>query len=222
MISLYDVQQTAEQAAAYHHLHFQSVDKTEYNTVFFTFAAFTGLEKEPVLPREVRTDTRLTDAARDLLEEEYREAHSLWYDAGYVRALAALRPTATRAWSDSLQARTRMDESFAALATTADTHWHAAVSALVTAQDQALEAARAWDEQAAAIVAVNEKFLGNHIPRHEAYARAGLDPTGWVIGYAGDYPDYRGTPLVRQTAAAIKEQRDHLQTVALLAGRAAA
>ncbi|MDK0524847.1 hypothetical protein [Streptomyces sp. ML-6] len=218
MISLYDVTKLAEQAAAYHHPHFQGVAKTEYNSVSFTFAAFTGLEKEPVLPREVRTDSRLSDAACDLLEEEYREARNLWYDAGYVRALTNLRPAATQAWGTFDQARTQLDEAFAALATTDDTHWHAAVSRLVTAQDQALKAARAWDEQAAALVEVNEKFLYSDLSRRDAYARAGLDTTGWVIGDSYDYRGYGERPLVRQMSAVITQQREHLQTVASLTG----
>ncbi|MFD8853608.1 hypothetical protein [Streptomyces sp. NPDC059604] len=218
MISLYDVTQLAEQAAAYHHPHFQGVAKTEYNSVAFAFAAFTGLEKEPVLPREVQTDSRLTSAACDLLEEEYREARSLWYDARYVRALTDLRPAATQAWGTFDQARTQLDEAFAALATTDDTHWHAAVSRLVTAQDQALKAARAWDERAIEIVRVDEKFLGGDLSGRDAYARAGLDTTGWVIGDSYNYRGYDGGPLVRQMSAVITQQREHLQTVASLTG----
>ncbi|MFJ2883392.1 hypothetical protein [Streptomyces sp. NPDC087272] len=221
MISLYDVKKLAEQAAAYHHPQFRGVSKDEYNNVTFDFVLFTGTEREPVLTREAWSDDGLPAAARSLLEEEYREAHTLWYDAAYVHALGVLRHTVTPAWGDYLQARTRMDKAFAALATTADTHWHAAVSRLVTAQDQALEAAQVWDEQAARVAAVHERFRASYIPRDEAYARAGLDPTGWVIGYASDYPDYRGTPLVRQTTTAIKQQREHLQTVASLTVRSA-
>ncbi|MFF9593854.1 hypothetical protein ACF1FX_32500 [Streptomyces sp. NPDC014646] len=218
MISLYYVTKLAEQAAAYHHPHFRGVTKTEYNTIRFDFAEFTGAETDPDLPRKAWDDPQVTAAARDLLEEEYREAHNLWYDAAYVRALTALRPAATQAWGTFDQARTQLDEVFAALATTDDTHWHAAVSRLVTAQDQALDAARAWDEQAAALVEVNERFLYSDLPRRDAYARAGLDTTGWVIGDSYNYRGYGERPLVRQMSAVITQQREHLQTVASLTG----
>ncbi|MEV8455526.1 hypothetical protein AB0467_28460 [Streptomyces sp. NPDC052095] len=216
MTSHDDIQQLAQQLTDHHHPHFQGVTTNPHGTLSFSFAKFTGAEPEPDLPREVWKDTRLPQEALRLLEDEFAEARSLWRDAAYVRALTALRPEATSAWGDYVQARECMNEAFAALDTTADTHWRAAVSVLVAAQERALAAARAWDWQAAGLAAVDEKYLYSSISPAEAYARAGLDTTGWVLESASAYAGYGDSPLMERVNGVVERQRDHVQKVASL------
>ncbi|MER5747135.1 hypothetical protein ABT097_28185 [Streptomyces sp. NPDC002225] len=217
MTSHDDIQQLAQQLADHHHPHFQGVTTNSYGRLAFTFATFTGAEPEPDLPREVWEDSRLTQEALRLLEKEFIEARSLWLDAAYVRALSALRPEMVPVWGEYVQARESMNKAFAALDTTADTHWRAAVSTLVAAQERALAAARAWDWQAAALAAVDEKYLyGSSISPAEAHARAGLDTTGWVVESASAYAGYGDSPLMERVNGVVERQRDHVQKVAAL------
>lgn len=210
------IQQLAQQLADHHHPHFQGVTTNPHGVLTFTFATFTGAEPEPDLPREVWKDSRLTQEALRLLEDEVAEARSLWRDAAYVRALTALRPEVTPAWGDYVQARESMDSAFTALDTTADTHWRAAVSTLVAAQERALAAARAWDWQAAELAAVDAKYLYSSIAPAEAYARAGLDTTGWVVESASSYSGYGDSPLMERVNGVVERQRDHVKKVAAL------
>lgn len=217
MISLVDIEQVVQQTAAYHHPHFQSAEKNQHNTVRLSFRPFTGEEDEPRRPAASWRDETLSRAAKDLLEEEYSMARALWRDARYVRALKRAAVGADAVWAAAGQARREMDEAFAALDRTQSGHWHAAVSTLITRQNNAMDAAKAWDEQGRRIAGVHHDYVSTDLSPAQAYERAGVDSSGWLIG---DYYDYerRSTPLIRKLTEEIDRQRVHVRTVAFLTG----
>lgn len=216
MISLAGIGTLAQQAAVYHHPHYRGAVRSEFNRVIFDFTPFTGAEDVPTLPHVMWDDDSLPQDARNLLIAEYDEARSLWRNARYVLDLKSATDGGTVLWGGYLQAREQMDEVFAALDTTPDTGWRSTVSRLVTAQEKAVKAANAWDEMAERIAVVHEEFLYSDLPQREAYRLAGIDATGWYIGYASDYHSCSPTPLVRKVTMAIEEQREHLRKVASL------
>ncbi|WP_062010289.1 hypothetical protein [Streptomyces hygroscopicus] len=217
MISLIDIEQAVQQAAPYHHPHFQGAEKNQYNTVRLTFREFTGEEDMPNRPAESRRDETLSRTARELLEEEYDMARALWRDARYVRDLKRVAAGAGTVWDAVEQARREMGEAFAALDRTESSRWHAAVSTLITTQNRALTAAKAWDERARRIAGIHYNHMSSELSRAQAYERAGVDGSGWLVG---DYYDYerRVTPLVQELTKEIDRQRVHVRTVAHLTG----
>jgi hypothetical protein len=222
-ISLTDLDKTVEQGNPHHHPHLIKVTKNQFGSIAFEFKPFTGTEPEPERPRAMWTDD-MPEAARDLLQDEYEAAYNLWNDARYVRTLKTVtaKLSASAKWGDYAQARTAMDQAFAALDTTPNTEWNAAVSRLVAAQETAREAADAWDGIAKQIAAVHHDHGGSWLTWADAYKQAGIDATGWDVqdhyAYTSTYSSR--TPLVEKLQVAIDEQRDHLSTVASLIGTA--
>ncbi|MGW1364564.1 hypothetical protein ACWCQP_45065 [Streptomyces chartreusis] len=220
LISLADMEQTVRETARYNHSHLQGATRNDFNRVILSFKPFTGMEEEPTQPSESRRDGSLSDNARKLLSEQYEEANSLWREARYVRDLKDAIQGASTVWALYLTARTRMEDLYAALGKTPDSHWRSTVSNLVAAQRALEEAAKKWDERAARIAAVHGQHLSSDLSRATAYERAGAVVTGWVIGSVSDYdyPVPNGTPLVKKVTEIITAQRDHLQQVAALTG----
>ncbi|MFC9429277.1 hypothetical protein [Streptomyces sp. NPDC056987] len=208
----------ANQAKKYHHPHYTGVTHGRFGGLQFTFREFTGTEADPAMPDEVWSSTALSGAARALLETEYQYARTLHRDAKYTRDLKAAADGAAPLWTACTRARTAMDDAYDALSTTPDTHWRAAVSKLIFAQDRAAAAAQTWDAKAATIAAVHEAHVYSDLSRDAAYARAGLADVDWHVGYQSDYEGYGTSPVVRRTAVTIAEQRAHLKTIASLTG----
>jgi hypothetical protein len=221
MISLADVEKIAQQAAKYHHPHYQGVTKNEYNRVLFTFKPFTGAEEEPSQSRTAWSDDSLPRAAHDFLDSEYEAARDLWREAKYIRELKAAAQGASALWGDYTQARQDMDAIFASLDNTPDNHWRATVSKLIAAQDKALATAEEWDDKAEDIATCHSDNMYSDLGWREAYQRAGIDGTDWVIGDKYDYGrSYYGkqSPVVRDVNEAIEKQREHLRKIASLTG----
>ncbi|MDT0377284.1 hypothetical protein RM572_00645 [Streptomyces sp. DSM 42041] len=215
-----DVEQTAEQAAKYHHAHYQGTGRNRYGRVVFAFAPFTGNEEEPIRPRDSYRDDDLPDAARDLLTAEYDAARRLWWSARYVRDLKTATTEAPALWDAYQRAQQHMTDLRRTLDTTPDTYWTSTVSQLVDAQDKALDAARDWDDLARGIARVHDDYVYSDLAQHEAYERAGVETDGWVVGCTYDYDAYCGAPLTRIVREAVQKQRTHVQQVSQLTTRA--
>ncbi|GAA2811536.1 hypothetical protein GCM10010441_40290 [Kitasatospora paracochleata] len=219
-ISQIDVAQLASELTGWHHPHFVSITKTDDTNVQWTFKPFTGSEAEPIVPTAFWRDDTLSEAARNTLEFEYEVARRLWRDARYIRDIKEAAAGAASCWDRYTQARNEMDALFTAMDTTADTHWRATVSKLLTAQEKTLAAAAAWDHKAKPIAYVHGTYGRTELTRREVYERAGIDPTdatAWVIGDDSDY-DARWDlkPLQKLVHDAVEAQREHLRKVAEL------
>ncbi|MFH8698989.1 hypothetical protein [Streptomyces chartreusis] len=217
------VEEAAQQTAAYNHPHFESAAGSDFHSIVWKFKPFTGMEEEPAQPPESWRDDGFSEVARQWLTAQYHEARILWGQARYVRDLKAAAEGAGAVWADSLRARARAEDLFAALGRTADSHWRSAVMNLVVAQNGARRAAERWDERAAQIAAVHGRYVFCDLSRGEAYEQADVIAAGWVIGCACDYQPRPGrdTPLVMKVAEVINAQRDHLQQAAALVGDSA-
>ena len=165
-------------------------------------------------------DQSLPRAARELLDAEYRAAYGLWRDVRYIRKLQAAVKGADARWATYTTARAAMDSAFSALATTPDTHWRAALSALVTAQEAATTAGAAWDDTAAVIAEVHSEFLHSDLGPMQAYRLAVLGAPDWAgsVEDSYDYVStsrlYGNTPLARAVELVVTGQREHVKRIA--------
>ncbi|MFI6055735.1 hypothetical protein ACIBCO_37335 [Streptomyces violascens] len=217
-ISLTDLDKAFEQGKPHHHPHLLKVTKNECNRLSFEFREFTGAEGRPERP-EASWDGTLPRPVGDLLTAEYAAAYALWNDAAYVRTLKSVVTDQTGAsaqWTAYTTARAALDDVYASLNTTPDTHWRATLSRLIIAQDAALEAATVWDRTARLIARVHCDYCDSSLGWRQAYERAGIDATDWLVR---DIEDYDGTGYrARRVQETITDQRRHLKTIASLAG----
>ncbi|GAA1552770.1 hypothetical protein [Streptomyces globosus] len=211
------IEQATREAIAYHHPHFTGASTDRFNRLVLHFRPFTGAEEAPSRPIGIRRDEKLTAHARAFVDAEYDEAARLWFDAGYITALKRATDGATTLWDTYTKDRATMDRLFASMGSTPESHWRAAVSQLVAAQDKALNAAISWDQKALSIAIVHASFLQSDLTRAEAYKAASADASKWVVESHYEY-DFEGGPLARAVQRQIDAQREHLRRVASLAG----
>lgn len=209
---------TTPALAEFHHANLTAIDRVDRGPdtgmPVFRFRDFTGAEEEPYIwGTGYDAHPGLAAADRALLEAEYRQAHRLWAAARYCSQALHLIREAAPYWQRYAAAWQAMETARRALHHISDGMWHAAVLQLTEAQDAALEAARAWDDGAAARLA-RLPGGGDWPDLADAAAVAGIDVTGWHIATPSDYEPKswrRESPLAERILKEIDRQRDMVQ-----------
>ncbi|OSZ59295.1 hypothetical protein OQI_17190 [Streptomyces pharetrae CZA14] len=210
----------------------RKIEPTPYGRVTFTFAPFTGCEKEPAKPDSYYDDPRLAcvpesqDAAehrirtvaRSVLDDLYEQARQQWKDVAYVADLRKVVRDAPDRWRAYEREAKALEAAYAYLRTPqAATEWPAAISRLVDAQDRTRAAAVAFDERARDIAHVHDQHLYADLSQDEALARAGYpEARDWHIG--DGFGGYFRDGLVGKVDGLIQEQEQHLAKVGRLSG----
>ncbi|MFD9078240.1 hypothetical protein [Streptomyces erythrochromogenes] len=217
-ISAGAIDRVTKEARAYHHPHFTGASAGQFGRLVFDFRPFTGAEQEPLRPIDAWRDESLAPDALAFIDAQYDEASRLWREAACVAALKQATNGAASLWDTYSRARADMDQLFTSLDSKPDTHWRAAVSQLVAAQNKALDAAVTWDRKGLEIATVHEGYHYVELSRADVYEAASVDPSEWVVGDFYDYQSFRRGPLARDLQQHIAAQREHLRTVAALSG----
>ncbi|MEW2623630.1 hypothetical protein [Streptomyces sp. NPDC048106] len=198
----------------------------------FEFKPFTGREEEPSAPDASYDDPklrysaesddpaeyRLRVAAREILSDLYSRARAEWKVAAYVADLRQVVKDAPARWEAYEQAANALDSAYGYLRTPqAGAEWPSAISRLVDAQERALAAARAFDDRAAEIAAVQYKHLYADLGDAAALAAAGYpEAKDWHIG--DGFGGYYSQSLLEKVRHLTDEQDAHLAKVGRLAG----
>jgi hypothetical protein len=200
----------------------------------FQFAAFTGREEEPDVPRAFYSDPQLTyvresenpgehrlrRAADTIINDLYTKAREEWRNAAYVADLRKVVRDAPDCWKAYEREAKALESAYAYLRTPqAAPEWPAAISRLVDAQERTLAAAAAFDERAVDIARVHEKHLYADLGHVQALTQAGYPGAAdWhvVNCFDGYFSDFLRETVTRL----IEEQETHLAKVARLSGTA--
>ncbi|MFE6713987.1 hypothetical protein [Streptomyces sp. NPDC057695] len=218
----------AADIARYCHPHYLRAEPAAFDTVTFSFRAFTGREPRPEMPREAWDDPALTWEQKRELDSQYTVAESLW-SQGRLRIQAA--PVMRRAaplWQAWKTAQAELRETFEVFRHTPDGMWRAQLLRLTDAERSALEAATAWDTVAEELSLLAAEQRRAATEEHElelttVAKELDLDASGWDIHWPDDYTPrshswHHQTPTVRSLTTEIEQQRERLTEVARLAG----
>lgn len=215
-----DITRFTTELAGHHHPNFQSATAVPDGT-HWNFTPFTGTEHMPQISDktwEAWRNSEISAEALEFLKEQYVNAVVHWKQAHYTRRTEAAVATAETAWTILTDTRTALDATFEALTSTEDNHWRAAVSRLLTAQENALTAATAWDTAFGTIAGLmaDTPHLGW---TSEEFQRLGVRPE-WGIEADPDYYRLKRTdrPAHVETTTVIERQHAHIRAIADLIG----
>lgn len=212
-----ELQQLLDLVRPHAHPNFQGVS-LDGRRVRCEFKPFTGREPEPEIP-QAYWDTTLPEGVRSLMGLIHDEATRLWDIARYIHELQVATDGAAPRWTAYTAARDAMNQAYEALGQP-DAHqqWRSLVFQLTQAQDAALAAARDWDALARRIAQVDDRRVYADIAPRDAQRQAGIDQD-WDIRSLYDYQGgYEPQALAYDVGNTIREQRDHVRTVADLTG----
>jgi hypothetical protein len=213
--------ETLDPILKYHHPHFISAEHNTWGTKY-TFRGFTGSEPEPQSPDAAWKDDSLSWEERRLVDREYEAARCMWSQAGFRRDAAAAITSAVPVWQAYARARSAMDAAFAAFWETGDGQWRAQILRLTDAHEQALRAARDWDDVADRLARMQYEHFryvgeGNELGLKDVGAGVGIDTTSWFIDFYYYSNERHGDTLASKVREAIDGHKDRLREVAELA-----
>lgn len=192
------------------HPHLLSIQarKTAFGAQYrYETKPFTGREPEPKLPAEW-DQIHPSDGDRDWERVQQRRTEislvqSVWAKARYRHQVGvALKErsgnpylTAAEAWQAYVAARDALTAAYAALASTPDNMWRAAITRIVDTKKTAERAALAWDTHHAYPLAQLDKWLAGRVGREHMPSNAlasaakghGVDVDGWIVADEDDY-----------------------------------
>lgn len=176
-----------------------------------TTKPFTGAEPRPEIPEQwvsKRDDEPDWDMCiqRDeeigVIQKEWAKAHFTYRVGELLRRPPGYYGSTTAAdvWGVYVAARDTLAGAYAALDTTPDTMWRAALLRIIDAKEPARLAASNWDSIAHEFAKLDQWLLreigeenhtGNAAVRDAAKTH-GVDTSDWTLGYVGDYESSYG------------------------------
>lgn len=210
------------------HPHLLTVRKSRhFDEVVYdlTVKPFTGREVEPEIPQEwdrIHPSEEDEDWNRSVAPSRQRSVEielvrKAWAQARFkyqvgqllARGSGHLYRTPTEAWQAYVDAREGLRTAYAALDSTPDNEWKAALLRIVDAKQAAEQAAEQWDDHAREFTALDWWLFGvlgedNHPDRaiRDTAKEHGVDTTAWLIGTHDEYTSRYYSPPAQ---AEIKE-----------------
>ncbi|XTZ13864.1 hypothetical protein ACQSSU_20420 [Micromonospora echinospora] len=207
----------------WHHPHYISEESGVFGTTY-RFRPFTGDEPKPEIPGDVRDRLRRDWDAYNCAQQEVWAADTVWRAARYCRDVTAGLRAAVPAAQAYLRAKQAVAAAYCALDDAPDGKWRATLLRLVDARSAALGAAEAFDRAIgpAVIRSVKEpeRVLEETPGIEELAHQAGIDTTGWHIGYSDDYArsGWLRFPSREALEAEFRQQDERIKEVRRLAG----
>jgi hypothetical protein len=182
---------------------------------------FTGREARPEIPAEWNavhpSEEHLPENYRPWTQrrEEMDVVEKAWAQARFTYRVGQLLKDpygngysgtpAVQLWERYAAARDTLTEAYAALDTTPNDMWNAALLRIIDAKEPATKAARNWDDAAVEFAKLDQWLLRElgeqHHPSHAIVTAAkthGVDITDWTISYLSEYESSWGH---RETAS---------------------
>ena len=205
-----------------HHPHYISVTGEGQRRVW-KFREFTGLEPEPVLPEVDFADWDNHPVLYSERSAEYYAANDLWRTARYRTNLRTLIGKAVPVWNAFAAARLTVDQLFQELVNSADGQWRAKLNRLLNAQQDALDAASAWDEEGYELAKAQwsgGEWMFDATGGVAGVAREmGLTSKDWIIGGEDEYhQSYQDGPARCSVMRACTANRDRIKEIFSITG----